>query len=388
MDSDDKDNIENQLELIKENNKNIIFNNNKQIEINNQFNNQITSISNILDELQINSRNHINDLKNSHLTIENDLSSFIIEYKIKNNIDAINNEINKIKDCILASRLNILSHDILSYEEKIENNITIEKFSEIKLSLAIKEKMLLFILSIPIYTQESYQKIKILPIPNKNNTQIEPSEKEILKNNGKIFSVAKKIRNLNLINETCLNSIFQDKIINCHYRKVTEEKIIQINNELIVTINTKNEKLEQNCGNHDLKLTGIFLIKWKNCQISIKHKNFSNYIYEAKQTIILPNIIKTFENNTLHTKIDIKQIQTQTFDNINELKEIKTVALIHSSSVVLIIIVIIVLGSVYLFFKLKKKSHGPSILLVKESRKGGVIIPPEHTEQMHEFLKT
>jgi len=94
----------------------------------------------------------------------------MIVTEINENINILSKQISNIKEIILTSSLEILPKDILTEEEIKENNITVEMLPYIKSCVLNKENLVIFVLSIPNFVKNSYFKIIIEKIPNKDNS--------------------------------------------------------------------------------------------------------------------------------------------------------------------------------------------------------------------------
>ena len=79
----------------------------------------------------------INEFHQALTQFDQEIYQLHFEILIRKNMNTLINEIQKLKEIILMSRLNILSRDILTYDEIIDNNITLEELSEIQLRIAM-----------------------------------------------------------------------------------------------------------------------------------------------------------------------------------------------------------------------------------------------------------
>lgn len=159
-DEDDRKDIENHFKFLQTTNTKFIQNNDISSSIN-QFNEKIMK--------------KIHEFNQAISQFDQEIHQLHFEILIRQNMNTLINEIQKLKEIILMSRLNILSRDILTYDEIIDNKITLEELSEIQLRIAMYNSTLLLILSLPNYETTLYANIIIEPVPNKNgHLQLKP----------------------------------------------------------------------------------------------------------------------------------------------------------------------------------------------------------------------
>jgi len=81
------------------------------------------------------------------------------------------------------SKLEVLTHDILTNEEMTKYNISIE--------IVVKENILAICLRIPKFSNISYHKALIIPMPNTEKHEIDIEITEILMTKSEIFEIPK-----------------------------------------------------------------------------------------------------------------------------------------------------------------------------------------------------
>lgn len=386
MDDDDAQQIENYLRDNKDNNKNLITQTNKQIRINTEFNDQITFLIS-----QLNTDHEKIALQTNTISkqIRDELAQFKYETLLKENINYLINNIQKIKEVMMSSRLNILSRDILTYEEIENNKINIEDLKELKLNIAIQGKLLLLIIDIPRLSENNYKNILIKSIPNKGNKlQLRNIITNILTYNNTIYYPTKNIKNLQLVNDTCIKNIFEIQMDNCTFEQNNNEQIIPVTNSIILAINIKKQNITQNCNSQKIEVEGTYLIKIANCQININNLTFSNYETKYTEHIILPNILKQINYIDI-TNLTLDKIHGKTIENLQKLEEIQTVHYTFKlTNYITLGIIIIFLTTLYIC-KLKKTKKTcntlvqPQVLFsqvpVIESQSRGVTTDEPHT---------
>lgn len=205
MSQEDKKEIEEYLQINKENNKNLINQSNKQITINTKFNEQISLMMETVN------KNQLENIMNKVNAIYNDLTYFKYETILKENIHYLIGNIHKIKEIIMSSRLGILSKDILTFDEMENHNINLNNLKDLQLKVATYGKLLLLIIDIPRLNQTIYKEVLIEPIPNHNNNlQIVTNINHVITTRNKVYFPTTEKSKLQLINDTCIQNIFNE----------------------------------------------------------------------------------------------------------------------------------------------------------------------------------
>lgn len=303
------------------------------------------------------------------------------EILIRKNMNTLINEIQKLKEIILMSRLNVLSRDILTYDEIINNNITLEELSEIQLKIAMYNSTLLLILSLPNYETIPYANIIIEPVPNKNgHLQLKTEITKVLSLNNILYYPTKYKKQLNKINEKCIQTLFENPMIECKFEINTETFVKSITENIALIINSKDD-LIQNCNTQNIQLNGTYLLKFENCQIQINQTIISNKNYVNH--IILPNVLKEMTKLKDVSNITLEQVHLQNIDNLDKITDIQYTHIQHRNSsfvAISLLLCIIILGSSIIYYKYCKVQ--PQIYQpVVEFKKGRVMINEPQEEK-------
>jgi hypothetical protein len=388
MDDNDRKDIENHFKYLQMTNTELIKNNNNQITINDKMTKQLQNISSSINQSNKKITNKINEFYQAISQFDQEIYQLHFEILIRKNMNTLINEIQKLKEIILMSRLNILSRDILTYDEIIDNNITLDELSEIQLRIAMYNSTLLLILSVPNYETTLYANIIIEPVPNKNDhLQLIPKVTRILSLNNILYYPTKYKKQLNKINDKCIQTLFQNPIIGCKFETNTETFVKTITENIALIVNSKDD-LIQNCSTQNIQLNGTYLLKFENCQIQINQTIISNKNYVNH--LILPNVLKEMTKLVDVSNITLEQIH---FQNINNLDKITDVQYTHtqyrnSSFIVISLLLCIIIGSSIIYYK-QRKVHLQIYQPVVELKKGRVMITePKHEEEpkeMHPF---
>lgn len=343
MDEQDRQNIEKHLQLIDQNNHVLITNYNDQIKINNQFHRTINQIKTIIENDRKIVSNQINILEDS-LSKQNLYLDLLLK------IQFIKEKIYAIQDNIASIRHGIIHPNILT-EEEIENyEIDFYKLQYLKLGLAqFKESSLLLAIKIPRKIK-SVQLEVIIPVPNKENKEIDSVNEIIFTFNNKTYTYEK----LKTLNELTLSKhcIFKN---NCQLINNKLIEIVKIDKETILIKNANNLHINQSCDNRNIIVSNHVLIHFNNCTLNIMDHYFSNLKNMFQERFYYPlNQTYNFKN-----KITFNEIVLENENNVNVIKELKIHK--HVSYIFdMIIFVIGIIGAIVLFkkfgyFKINKR---------------------------------
>lgn len=334
MDEQDRQNIEKHLQTVDHNNHLLITNYNEQITINQQFHKTIKQLKSIIEGDRSILLNQINNLQKSLIQ-----QNLYLDLLFK--IQLIKEKIEIIQDNLASIRHGIVHPNILTEEEIEKYEIDFYKLQYIKLGLAQFEKdSLLLAIKIPRKIKTIQLEI-IIPVPNKENKEINYPNEIIFTYNNKTY----KYEKLKTLNELSLskNCIFKNncELINC---KLTE--IIQIDEETIVIKNANKIKVNQSCDNRNIILTDHALIHFNNCTLKILDHNFSNVKESIQQRFYYPlNQTFNFKN-----KVTFNDVVIETENNIEKIKELK----FHKKFSYVLDIIFFVIGIIGAIALLKK----------------------------------
>lgn len=373
MDEEDRKDIENHFKYLQ--NTELIKNNNKQITINDKMTKQLQNISSSINQSNKRITHKINEFYHAISQFEQEIHQVHFEILIRKNMNTLIDEIQKLKEIILMSRLNILSRDILTYDEIINNNITVEELSEIQLRIAMYKSTLLLILSLPNYETTLYANIIIEPVPNKNgHLQLKTEITRVLSLNNILYYPTKYKKQLNKINDKCIQTLFKNPMIECKFETNTETFVKTITENIALIVNGKDD-LTQNCN--------TYLLKFENCQIQINQTIISskNYINH----VILPNVLKEMINLVDVSNITLEQIHFQNINNLKKITEVQYTHTLHrnSSFIVISLLLCIIIGSSIIYYK-QRKVHLQIYQPVVELKEGRVMITEPKQEQNKE----
>nr|XP_049466988.1 uncharacterized protein LOC125908330 [Anopheles coluzzii] len=268
------------LRIINKTLNDLISENNAQININNVINNKIA-------EMTVT----INLLIEKHSTKEKLLLQEIDAITLLVYMDATNRILEDIEDAILRTRIQLTNSKLLSINEilaieTIINNQGIQtQFPEEALKyaipkIAIKEKMLFYILEIP-KVENNCKIFQIVPLTLNDSTIVNIPQYIIMSKQG-IFLTNKPFDLVQLgeytkpFKDTCLMPILDGKESNCQAIEDDKTMVTLVTNNKILLNNVKNSQVKSNCGPHDRILNGNFILAFNNCTISIDNHTFTS----------------------------------------------------------------------------------------------------------------
>ena len=373
MDEEDRQDIENHFKNLEATNSKLIKNNDKQITINNEMTKQLQNISSSINQSYEKITRRIDEFSQTITRFDQEIYQLHFEMLIQKNMNALTNEIQKLKEIILMSRLNVLSRDILTYDEIINNNITIEELSEIQLRIAMYNSTLLLILSIPNYETALYANVIIAPVPNKDDhLQLKPEITRVLSLNNILYYPTKYKKQLNKVIDKCVQTLFENPMIECKFEINTETFVNTITENIALIANSKDD-LIQNCNTQKIQLNGTYLLKFENCQIQVNQTIISNKNYVNH--LILPNVLKKMTKLVDVSNITLEKIHLQNINNLDKIIDVQYthVQYRNGSFIVISLLLCIIIGSSIIYYR-QRKVHLQIYQPVVELKKGRVMI--------------
>lgn len=143
MDDEDRQIINQHLEIIGTKNHNLISNMNQQVQINDNFNTSITKLLNSIKEDR--------KIIQNFIKIETDKTRLsIVTFDIRLNIQQIDRTVSELQDNIILSNLNIIHPSLLTHNEIINYQIDLDKVKNLKIGFSkTSNNQLIFLIKIP-----------------------------------------------------------------------------------------------------------------------------------------------------------------------------------------------------------------------------------------------
>lgn len=346
------------FELLKSNINELNFNNNKQVIINENFSKGINKLTEYTNTI------------NKAIRNENSISNTVI-ISMQTRLRLVKEKLQNIKYAIQWAKDNIINSVILN---KNETNIVIKTLNKEKFPFAsteealefanvkvlYKDSILLYVIQIPLTSEEIYKKILIKPI-KKDNKIINIDFKEILKIKGKILAIKNNCTITNTVtickkndleditNSTCIPPFLNGSRPHCDisdaFHTPTVEELKQgsiILNDFHGTLNNKS-------------INGTYLVNFHNESISINNKIFRNI--ESPIISASPQIVQQSPLEKQYIEmLSLEKLKQFHLNNTSKIKFLETEAIINKSltiTILIILIIIIILSK--LFHETKKE---------------------------------
>lgn len=389
MDDDDRVEIESKFNIVDKNLNIIADAVNNQTKINVKFESEMNNVIIKLNEQNSVINEKLKEIFISRNQMQKDLEVFKTRQLVKENLKYLLTKLEKLEDIMLSSRLGILSHNILTTEEIRKHNLNTDHLKFIKTAVGQTKEFILIFIQIPNFSKKKYYKTDIIPIPNKDNLELDTAIDKMIvyKNNVYYYTEKREIKKLQEIKEKCIKKILKNKLTDCNMVKNSKQEIVKNNKDIVITRNLKETELKHNCNNHRITIKGNNVIKFKDCKIKLNNVTFSNTNTRFIETIILPNVIKEIKYRE-PTNISISQMHLMHLKNNEEIKllkyDTKKTNWINFVTIGGIIVGIIV---TYLYLKYRKKTTSVEVNIRPEPNpKEGVVTyaaeKPHETDQV------
>lgn len=338
MDNDDRQNIENHLTVVDQNNHKLMQTINQQIKINENFNRTFRQIKDIIETDRTKILARLNQLNFTEFKILSE--NLFLEQMFK--IDHIERQVEHIQDNIASARLGLLHPNILTDEEINEYEIDFNKLSNIRLAVAKHvDNSLVFAIKIPVHNIVT-NKILLVPIVNSEGKQIDSGIEYIIRHKNRMLTyiAGKSLKELSE-SKNCIN------LSNCKFLRNDKEEILSIEDNMIIINNIKIGKLKSTCDERIMSLSGNYFINFNNCTVKINDREFTNNLRIFTQKFVLPK----FENKSYDSKpLDFEKIVLENANNLEKLKELRYHKIVNYSlgPIFVIILVLIVIASVFI----------------------------------------
>lgn len=201
MDDQDRRDIDAHLHTLDVNNHNIIETINQQVDINKHFNDTFRQLKDIANRDRNIFSDKINRISSSTL-----MNNMYYDQLFK--VQILQHRIENLQDNVASARYGMLHPNILTDEEIAKYDVNFSKLQYIKVGVAKSNKnLLLFAIKIP-KEFVTVQLKRLLPIPNKQNKEIDYPSETVFTLNENVY----KYEKLKTLNELSLSK-------HCVYRQ-------------------------------------------------------------------------------------------------------------------------------------------------------------------------
>jgi hypothetical protein len=393
------------LNIITEKINNVLENNNHQVVINKNLIDRINKISQIQNEIVTKSRSITNTIPDLYFELQ-----------------FIDNEIENILYAIHWSKQNIINPVILDQHEIKEalsqinkNNLpytTIENafnFASIKIA-SDKKQNLLYIISIPITTEETYDLIELRSnyalkatpsiehnqiIRNKENHETFIFKKNFEKSCENIEGLnICKISSLNNIsNNLCLLKIMAGRNSSCNHTNKQHLSEIEELHEGIILLNNFKGIIRDTCDgdvnnfkNNTRQLTGTFLIKFYNCTIDVNGQMFQSKVIKEYQ--IIPQMFHTLLQGNINRSLTMEYLHDLNIQNTKYISKMENLTHFNLWNTISINIIMISIIITVIIIKMRRTTSTKIINQIPSTRDDSILKGEKLSNNPHPTIST
>lgn len=326
MDDEDAEKIMKKINEIENNEDNLTSFSNKLNKITNTINNNLQEISSNANDLNGKLSKLSGNYSKAIAKLQLTLRKKIVSDEIYNNLQHLYNHILDVKEAITFTKLGRLSAHLLDPAEL--DNISMIQYENIKTGLLHNSdtELLYFVIQKPIISTEKCYQTIITAVPNYTNQTeiIFDDTKKYLNCNSKLFTyTTNEIRNLQPVRNNCLEKLFAYEEAKCQYKRNTDQKIIQIRENVIMTINIGKTFIINDCNNETpTYLEGTYLIRFNNCSIKIQNQMYTSRFTEKFDHFMVPEMFAK-------VTADIQPIITLNDIHLKNIEQQEDIQIIH-----------------------------------------------------------
>lgn len=312
MDATDEKEIQENLKILKQDAENLQTNSQNQLHFNNEILIRFKNITNHINKEQKNIENYIKQTQNSISKQSNDENKTIqiLQYitRINANIDLTMLHLSNIAESLLLSKLKIVPKFILNNEEidKIINimqkqNLVINNegnvYKILTLNAIMQDKDIIFTIKIPILTSDTYQLIRLIPLPI-NNTQFIVAPNYVASKNTQTLYFTEPCNRIDQVNicdlqqatfdtpnQECIKRILSNHTATC---KVIETRrsgeIFEPQKGHIFVFNAPDLVVNSDCG-EELIVPRSAILHYSNCSVTLDGRTFDNTLMSMEDVV-------------------------------------------------------------------------------------------------------
>lgn len=376
------------LDILNQKIDNILDNNNRQMVINELTVKRIQEISNVTNEI---------------LRIKREGWAEMLINKLDKELQIVEKELRNIEYAIQWAKSNIVNSFILSITEieeinrilenyKIPNFSTDELLSFGKIKIATNNKEILYILSLPITSNENCKKYLLKPI--KNNNVIDKIEfPNVIKCNDSIYGIKTKCNNfyditicnneqlIHLDDTFCAVNLLKNRVGNCTKTNNDHVPTIEEIESDLLLLNQYNGNVTIN--DEKLKVNGTFLIRHQNVRIELgNQKIFSTQVSGSKP---LPAFLQP--KDTREAAEEVLSLEGLKKFNIENIKKLESLEERETWTVGTILVLIIIGMAIWAIRKIwHKKPHKVTEELPETTEEMTEEITSRKTRSLHDIF--
>lgn len=407
MDHEDFLEISNDLNKLKFNNQQLITENNRQIKVNLNMQERINDIIKQLKEQRtIISKNLIGSRYSSGFS--KDIIIFKEIFNINVNLDHLKFHLQSVVESVHLAKLGIISKNILypdelgfASEKLEEKGIVVKNMEEIYSYLNVvalfNESQLIFVVKVPILQNEAYNSLilealpigqKILKVPAAAAMTSRERTYFITKNCQRIEGnlICTQSNLLDYTSDTCFPNLLRGLHGNCTFQKYEyNDAIKSITSNHLLIKSRHLSHMNSTCGLNHRNITGIFLIEFHNCSITVNKTTITNLeIIQYERPFILPLQGLNISEREFDESLSIQDLQIENRRHILDLTRIHenhTIATFGISSFSVILGLIIVIYLLKANFRVRMFDKQPNEILQRKQAIAEPTSQPNHTHR-------
>lgn len=297
LDAEDAKEFEARLKTLETNQENVVDSDNQFIKINQHINDELTNMTNFINNETI-TINLLNENYTSSIqSLQLELKTKIAKDNLRTNIQSFYEHVMAIKQAISFTKAGILSSNLLEPAEL--KDIELDQYQNIRTGLIhnATKNTISFLIKVPIFSRKLFFETAIVPIPNYNKTQLIIKANRFVTNLGKLYIMKENdihVYKLIKSNEKCLDNQVNNQSIYCKFEENNRTDILQISDNYIITRNLRITKIENNCGETNIKtmaISGNNIIKIVECSVTINGETFTSETNKYYEHFIIPTTL-------------------------------------------------------------------------------------------------
>lgn len=317
MDTNDRQFIEQHLELIETNGHEMIDRINRQVHINEYFNNSLRAMKQVIESDREKLKAVIGEIQG----LDTEILKEEVAVRQLLKLQVLHQKVIQIQQNVIAARLGFINPGILSKEEIDRLDIRFEKLEGIKMGVATyQNRLLIFVVKVPSESAETDRKL-IIPIPNKEKMQVNCEPEIVIQydNTTWTYEIGKASFELKP-SKHCV------ALGKCDLVKFRDEKLYEFDENIIIMVNANQSLFSSTCDHRVSNLENHWFIAFHNCSITIGARTMKSMTIAYKQRFVETQhqfVVRTTQKLSFD---DLTLQQQETTKEIQELKFHKAIA--------------------------------------------------------------
>jgi hypothetical protein len=330
-------------------------------------------------------------------------------------LESLRSQVTAIQDGILFSKINVLSHDLLSVKEMefvskylIEQNLGFSTLDQAldfaTISIASRDDTILYTMNLPRLDNTQYKWLRVESLP-KNRMKIILPSTWVLQGTDKIYAqvkedVCRKVGTIGIcersgtveIADSCLPNILKGLPSECHYVKTSmTPKITPMGNNAVL-VTDGNYEMTNTCGTANRTLVGSYLISYSDCVMCLRHECFYDTLLKEYDHVVVPptNGLNIRRKSLLH-EADLGLLHESHLENLEVMSHMKekttyVETVVWSSGSILLILLLIAFAFIVNLIKRIQPTNLAVVLntLIEKAENRRIAAEPLNQEVQHQ----